>query len=104
MGRAVGSLQVSLRAQGLTELPKRRRDRRVRGPQLTLANAERLLEQLLVGWKAQGWRLVSMRTLLDTLQPLALPRCEVGPGVIEGRSGTLLMQRDEFLADVDLAA
>jgi undecaprenyl phosphate-alpha-L-ara4FN deformylase len=61
-------------------------------------------EQLLVGWKAQGWRLVSMRTLLDTLQPLALPRCEVGPGTIEGRSGTLLLQRDEFLADVDLAA
>ena len=61
-------------------------------------------EQLLAGWKAQGWRLVSMRALLDTLQPLALPRCEVGPGTIEGRSGTLLLQRDEFLADVDLAA
>ncbi len=60
-------------------------------------------EQLLLGWKAQGWRLVSMRTLLETLQPLALPRCEVGPGVIEGRSGTLLMQGAEFLADVDLA-
>ena len=60
-------------------------------------------EQLLLGWKAQGWRLVSMRTLLETLQPLALPRCEVGPGVIEGRSGTLLLQGDEFLADVDLA-
>ena len=59
-------------------------------------------EQLLAGWKAQGWRLVSMRTLLDTLQPLALPRCEVGPGVVRGRSGTLLLQREEFLADVDL--
>jgi len=60
-------------------------------------------EQLLAGWKAQGWRLVSMRALLDTLQPLALPRCEVGPGVVPGRSGTLLLQRDEFLADVDLS-
>ena len=59
-------------------------------------------EQLLTGWKAQGWRLVSMRTLLDTLQPLSLPRCEVGPGVVPGRSGTLLLQRAEFLADVDL--
>jgi peptidoglycan/xylan/chitin deacetylase (PgdA/CDA1 family) len=49
-----------------------------------------VLEQLLAGWKAQGWRLVSMRTLLGTLQPLALPRCEVGPGTVEGRSGTLL--------------
>jgi peptidoglycan/xylan/chitin deacetylase (PgdA/CDA1 family) len=59
-------------------------------------------EQLLLGWKAQGWRLVSMRTLLETLQPLALPRCEVGPGALEGRSGTLLLQGNEFLADVDL--
>ena len=31
-------------------------------------------EQLLIGWKAQGWTLASMRTLLETLQPLALPR------------------------------
>ena len=43
-----------------------------------------------------------MRTLLATLQPLALPRCEVGPGTVEGRSGTLLVQGEEFLADVDL--
>ena len=61
-----------------------------------------VFEQLLAGWKAQGLRLVSMRTLLETLQPLALPRHEVGPGVIDGRSGTVLLQRDEFLADVDL--
>jgi undecaprenyl phosphate-alpha-L-ara4FN deformylase len=54
-------------------------------------------EQLLTGWKAQGWRLTSTRALLDTLQPLALPRCEVGPGVIDGRAGTLLVQGDEFL-------
>ncbi len=62
-------------------------------------------EQLLAGWKAQGWRLVSMRTLLDTLQPLALPRCEVGSGTVDGRSGTLLVQGGEFLArDVDSCA
>lgn len=61
-----------------------------------------VFEQLLVGWKAQGWRLVSMRTLLGTLQPLALPRCEVGPGTVDGRSGTVLVQRGEFLAEVDL--
>jgi peptidoglycan/xylan/chitin deacetylase (PgdA/CDA1 family) len=60
-----------------------------------------VFEQLLVGWKAQGWTLVSMRTLLSTLQPLALPRCEVGPGTVDGRSGTVLVQRGEFLADVD---
>lgn len=62
-----------------------------------------VFEQLLIGWKAQRWTLVSMRTMLDTLQPLALPRCEVGPAEIEGRSGTLMVQGAEFLADVDLS-
>jgi undecaprenyl phosphate-alpha-L-ara4FN deformylase len=60
-------------------------------------------EQLLAGWKAQGWRLVSTRTLYESVQPLALPRCEIGPGRVDGRSGTLLVQGREFLADVDLA-
>jgi peptidoglycan/xylan/chitin deacetylase (PgdA/CDA1 family) len=61
-----------------------------------------VFEQLLAGWKAQGWTLTSMRSVLDTLQPLALPRCEIGPGTVEGRSGTVLVQGGEFLADVDL--
>jgi peptidoglycan/xylan/chitin deacetylase (PgdA/CDA1 family) len=60
-------------------------------------------EQLLIGWKAQGWKLASMRTLLETLRPLALPRCEVAPGTVAGRSGRLLVQGPEFLAVVDLA-
>jgi len=62
-----------------------------------------VFEQLLAGWKAQGWTLCSMRSLLDTLQPLALPRCEIGPGTVEGRVGALLVQGREFLAEVDLA-
>ena len=61
------------------------------------------LEQLLAGWKAQGYRLAALRTWYETLQALALPRCEVGPGTVPGRSGTLLCQGREFLADVDLA-
>jgi hypothetical protein len=44
-----------------------------------------------------------MRTLLETVQPLALPRCEVGPGTVAGRAGELLVQGREFLGDVDLA-
>jgi peptidoglycan/xylan/chitin deacetylase (PgdA/CDA1 family) len=60
-------------------------------------------EQLLIGWKAQGYRLVSMRTVFESLQPFAQPRCEVGPAAFPGRSGTLLVQGKEFLADVDLA-
>jgi hypothetical protein len=62
-----------------------------------------VFEQLLIGWKAQGWTLGSMRSLLETVQPLALPRCEVGPGTVAGRAGELLVQGSEFLADVDLA-
>ena len=63
----------------------------------------RAFEQLLEGWKAQGWTIGPMRTLFETLQPMALPRCETGPGTVAGRSGTLLVQRAEFLGDVDLA-
>ena len=62
-----------------------------------------VLEQLLAGWRQQGYTLVSMRGLYETLQALALPRCEVGPGTVPGRSGTLFCQGPEFLAEVDLA-
>ena len=61
-------------------------------------------DQLLAGWKAQGWQLVATRGILEALQPLALPRCLVGPGEIPGRSGTVLVQGEEFLGDVEPAA
>ncbi len=60
-------------------------------------------EQLLVGWKAQGWTLGPTRMLFDAVEPMALPRCETGPGSIAGRTGTLLMQGPEFLGEVVLA-
>jgi peptidoglycan/xylan/chitin deacetylase (PgdA/CDA1 family) len=60
------------------------------------------LELLLNGWKAQGYRLSSLRRLYETFEPMALPRCEVGLDPVPGRSGTLLCQRREFLGDVDL--
>ena len=68
---------------------------------LRLAHA---FEQLLAGWRAQGWSLGTTRALYETLQPMALPRCEVAPGTVGGRSGMLLVQGEEFLGDVDLAA
>ena len=61
-----------------------------------------VLEDLLGGWKAQGWRLVSMRALFDSLEATVLPRCIVGLADIPGRSGTLLVQGQEFLGDVDV--
>lgn len=61
-----------------------------------------VLEALLVGWKAQGWQLGPVRDLYESFEPMALPRCEVGNGAVPGRSGTLFMQKGEFLADVPL--
>ena len=63
-----------------------------------------VLEQLISGWKAQGYAVTSMRRLYETVQALALPRHEVGAGTIPGRSGTLLKQGVEFLGEVNLAA
>ena len=63
-----------------------------------------VLEQLITGWKTQGYAVTSMRRLYETVQALALPRHEVGTGTIPGRSGTLLKQGVEFLGDVNLAA
>jgi peptidoglycan/xylan/chitin deacetylase (PgdA/CDA1 family) len=62
------------------------------------------LDRLLGGWKAQGYEITSMRRFYESMQPMALPRHEVGPGSVTGRSGTLLMQGREFLGEVDLAA
>jgi undecaprenyl phosphate-alpha-L-ara4FN deformylase len=62
-----------------------------------------VFEQLLAGWRAQGWRLVPMRTLYDELAIDALPRCDVAFGSVPGRSGKLMLQGDEFLGDVDIA-
>ena len=62
-----------------------------------------VLEELLGGWKAQGWQIAPVRALYDAVEPLALPRCEVAQGTVPGRSGTLLTQGDEFLAEADLA-
>jgi len=60
-------------------------------------------EALIAGWRAQGYRLVSTRTVFEALHTATLPRCEVAPGEVRGRSGTLLVQGPEFLGDVDPA-
>jgi len=59
-------------------------------------------EQLLVGWKAQGWTLGPTRAMFEAVEPMALPRCETGLGTIAGRTGTLLVQGPEFLGEVTL--
>jgi len=51
-----------------------------------------MFEQLLAGWKAQGYRLVPVKELLEGK---ALPACEVVYGEVPGRSGTLALQGKE---------
>ncbi len=54
-------------------------------------------EQLLAGWKEQGYELVPMKELHAGLDPAAIPLHAVGDGEISGRSGTLAIQGAAFL-------
>jgi peptidoglycan/xylan/chitin deacetylase (PgdA/CDA1 family) len=51
-----------------------------------------IFEQLLQGWKGQGYDLVSMRQYLHGLAGGSLPRHEVEMREVEGRVGTLACQ------------
>lgn len=55
-------------------------------------------EQLLEGWKAMGFELVSLRQMFESLEARKLPRHEVTTGEIPGRSGGVALQGPEFLA------
>ena len=48
-------------------------------------------EQLLAGWKEQGYELVSLRQYLEGLEGI-LPRCEMVMREVDGRIGTLAVQ------------
>ncbi len=56
------------------------------------------LERLLTGWREQGYEMVSLGSLRDTLDPATLPRHEILRGEIPGRSGLLMVQGEEFLS------
>ena len=53
-------------------------------------------ERLLDGWQEQGYRLVALRDLAATLDRANLPRHEIEPGSVPGRSGTLALQGRKF--------
>jgi undecaprenyl phosphate-alpha-L-ara4FN deformylase len=57
-----------------------------------------IFEQLLQGWQAQGYELVSMRQYLQGLDVAALPRHEVVMREVEGRVGTLAVSADNMVA------
>ena len=54
-------------------------------------------EQLLAGWREQGYRLTTTRAIFESLAIDELPRHEVVYGAVPGRSGTLMLQGGEFL-------
>ncbi|MEA3194931.1 MAG: undecaprenyl phosphate-alpha-L-ara4FN deformylase [Betaproteobacteria bacterium] len=51
-----------------------------------------VFDALLAGWRDQGYELVSLKSLYESLDPVRLPRNEIGLGEIPGRSGTLALQ------------
>jgi peptidoglycan/xylan/chitin deacetylase (PgdA/CDA1 family) len=63
-----------------------------------------VLEKLLVAWRSQGYELVALGDLASRLDLAELPRCEMVHGEVPGRSGTLMLQGKEFLADWKEAA
>ena len=56
------------------------------------------LERLLTGWREQGYDLVSLGDIAKSLHLASLPRHEIIRGELPGRSGTLMLQGDEYLA------
>ena len=57
-----------------------------------------VFEAMLAGWKSQGYELVSLRALAETLDLKSLPRNEIALGAVAGRSGSLAMQGKEYLS------
>jgi undecaprenyl phosphate-alpha-L-ara4FN deformylase len=51
-----------------------------------------VFQRLLQGWRAQGYDLVSMRALFNSLDVANLPAVPVRAGTVAGRSGTLAVQ------------
>ena len=56
-----------------------------------------VFERLLAGWTRQGYRMVPLHDLWEQLDLAKLPRHEMAMGTVPGRSGTLLVQGEEFL-------
>ena len=61
-----------------------------------------VFERLLAGWRDQGYALTSTKAVFDDLDAAQLPRHEVIRGEYPGRSGTLMLQGEDFLAATKL--
>ena len=58
-----------------------------------------VFDQLLEGWKAQGYELVAMRDLVGATDAANLPLHSVHDATVPGRSGTLACQGAPFLPE-----
>lgn len=56
------------------------------------------IEELLTGWREQGYAVTSIQALALGLDMDKLPRHEIIVGKVPGRCGTLLLQGEEFLS------
>jgi hypothetical protein len=57
-----------------------------------------VFQQLLEGWRTQGYELVAMRSLVAAQPSSSLPLHSVVDGPVAGRSGTLALQGPPFLS------
>jgi hypothetical protein len=62
------------------------------------------LEVLLTSWREQGYELVSLGELAESLDAADLPRHEILRGEIPGHPGTLMVQGEEHLSSWRKAA
>jgi hypothetical protein len=53
-----------------------------------------VFEELLQGWRSQGYALTSTREIFTSLDLKQLPVHRVERGTVAGRSGTLMVQGD----------
>ena len=51
-----------------------------------------IFDRLLAGWRDQGYEICSLKMLYESLDLASLPKNEVVPGEVPGRSGTLALQ------------
>jgi undecaprenyl phosphate-alpha-L-ara4FN deformylase len=58
-----------------------------------------VFDRLLQGWTEQGYALSTLESIHGDLDLATLPRHEVVRGELPGRSGTLMLQGPEFLAE-----
>lgn len=56
------------------------------------------IEELLTGWREQGYEITSIQAIAASLDMDKLPRHEIMVGTVPGRCGSLLLQGKEFLS------